>query len=143
MNCRKAVLTAMAAAMMTFFSGCGQTQVGYVDVSRVEEEAPQMKAVSDEAQKKISEAEQEIENQIAAKEDVSEEEAMKALDEGQRKIMNLRQMYATQFKQKLDVALGQIAREKNLDAVFESHEHQTLVYYGGIDITDEVIARLQ
>ena len=143
MRYQKAVVTALAASIMLLAAGCGQTQVGYVDVARVMEEAPQMKATVEEANKKMSESQQEAEAQLAAKENLSDEEVEKAFEDEQRKLMSLNQMYMTQLKQKLDVALGQIAREKKLDAVFENNEQQRTVFMGGVDITDETIAKLQ
>ena len=128
---------------MMFTAGCGQTQIGYVDVAKVYEEAPQMKATVDEANKKLEEAQKQAEDELAAKQDLTDEEIEKAFEESNRKLMTLNQMYATQLKQKLDVALGQIAREKKLDAIFENNENQKTVYLGGIDVTEETIAKLQ
>ena len=39
--------------------------------------------------------------------------------------------------------MGQVAKEKQLDAVLESNKEQQSVYLGGIDVTDDVIAKLQ
>ena len=102
-----------------------------------------MKATADEAQQKITQAQQEAEQELAAKPDLTDEEAEKAYDDINKKLMGLNQMYMTQLKQKLDVALGQIAREKKLDAIFENNDMQKTVYMGGIDVTDETIAKLQ
>ena len=139
----KIALAALATSAALFCGGCGQTQVGYVDVSRVMDEAPQMKNTVEEANKKLLESQQEAENQLAAKTDLTDEEVEKAYADEEKKLMSLNQMYMTQLKQKLDVALGQVSREKKLDAIFENSKQQRTVYLGGIDVTDDVIAKLQ
>ena len=139
----KTAFAALAASVAMLTAGCGQTSVGYVDVARVMEEAPQMKTTIEEANKKMLEMQQETEDQLAAKTDMTEEEAMQAYEDEEKKLMSLNQMYMTQLKQKLDVALGQIAREKKLDAIFENNEQQKSVIIGGIDVTEEAIAKLQ
>ena len=143
MKFTKAVAAALSAAVMLFATGCGQTQVGYVDVSRIMDEAPQIKNTIEEANKKMLESQQEAEAQLAAKTDLTDEEAEQAFEDEEKKLMGINQMYMTQIKQKLDVALGQIAREKKLDAIFENTEQQKTVYMGGVDVTDEAIAKLQ
>ena len=53
---------AAAAVLLTgsvFMAGCGQVHVGTLDRERVQEEAPQLKAVVTEANAKLMEAQQE------------------------------------------------------------------------------------
>ena len=48
-----------------------------------------------------------------------------------------------QMRQKLDVALGDIARDEKLDAVVQNVPDQPVAVSGCIDITDKAIEKLQ
>ena len=54
----------------------------------------------------------------------------------------IQQQYATQVKSKIYAAMDGIAQEKKLDAVVNSNGKDGLIT-GGVDVTDEVIAKLQ
>ena len=56
---------------------------------------------------------------------------------------SLQQSYATQIKAKMDAALGDIAKEKKLDTVVNSNTKDGVIITGGVDVTDEVISKLQ
>ena len=72
------------------------------------------------------------------------EEAQQLQMETQRKMAGLNQMYTIQLQQKLDVAVQDIVKEKKLDIVLDSGtKTQPSVLTGGVDITDEVIGKLQ
>jgi Skp family chaperone for outer membrane proteins len=55
----------------------------------------------------------------------------------------INQAYATQLKYKFDEAIEGIAQQKKLDVVIDSSENQKIVIVGGIDVTNEVIQKLQ
>lgn len=130
-------------ALTFVISGCGQARIGYIDGEKVMEEAPQIKTMLTEADQKIAEAQKELEEGIKAGETMPAEEAEQKQQEAQRKLMSLNQQYSAQLKHKLDTALSQIAAEKKLDVVVESMTVQKSVVQGGIDVTDEVIRKLQ
>ena len=140
---KSAALLAAAGISMMLMGGCGQVKVGYVDQARIAEEAPQIKAAMEEGNKKLEEAQQELEKQFQENPNMSMEEAQKLQQEAQRKAMGLNQQYMTQIQQKMNVALGEIAKEKKLDVVVDSEDLQKTVLLGGIDVTDEVIQKLQ
>lgn len=144
MNIKKKTAACLAAMMaMLLMGGCGQVKVGYVDGSRVTQEAPQIKTTLEEAAKKMEEAQKELEGKFEANPNMTMEEAQKLQQEAQRKAMGLNQQYMTQVQQKLDVALGEITKEKKLDVVVDSEKLQKTVLLGGTDVTDEVIQKLQ
>ena len=58
---KAAAAVLLAASALT--AGCGQVHVGTLDRERVQEEAPQLKAVVDEANAKLTEAQQEAQAQ--------------------------------------------------------------------------------
>ena len=43
----------------------------------------------------------------------------------------------------MDAALGDIAKEKKLDTVVNSNTKDGVIITGGVDVTDEVISKLQ
>ena len=137
--------SALVAAVMSvmLLGGCGQVKVGYVSESRLAEEAPQIKATMEEGTKKLEETQKELEQKFQENPNMTAEEAQKLQQEAQRKAMSLNQQYMTQIQQKMDVALAEIAKEKKLDVVVDNEELQKSVVLGGIDVTDEVIKKLQ
>ena len=138
---------AAAAVLLTssfFAAGCGQVHIGTVDSTRVQTEAPQIKAVIDEANAKLMAAQQEAQARFEASPNMTTEEAQQLQMETQRKMAGLNQMYTIQLQQKLDVAVQDIVKEKKLDIVLDSGtKKQPSVLTGGVDITDEVIGKLQ
>ncbi|MBR3457348.1 MAG: OmpH family outer membrane protein [Selenomonadaceae bacterium] len=135
----------LVAAIMTtmIMGGCGQVKVGYVDEVRIADEAPQIKATMEEANKKLVETQQELEKQFQEHPNMSMEEAQKLQQEAQRKAMGLNQQYMTQVQQKMNVALAEIAKEKQLDVVVSNEDLQKTILLGGIDVTNEAIQKLQ
>lgn len=145
MKLRKKSLGLLAAAFAAtlLMSGCGQAKIGYIDGSRVMQEAPQVKSLVDEGNQKINEAREDAEKSLQDNPDMSQEDAQKAQQEAQRKMMSLNQSYQMQLQQKINGALQDIAKQKKLDAVIDSEKSQPTAIYGCTDVTDDVIAKLQ
>lgn len=144
---RTTALLAAAFASMMLMSGCGQAKIGYIDGERVTKEAPQISSLVDEGNQKIQEAQQQAEQDLQQKlkenPEMSQEDAQKLQQESQRKLQALNQSYALQLRQKLDVALGAVAKKQKLDAVVNNSQEQPIAISGAVDVTDEVIAQLQ
>ena len=139
MKFTKKILAAMILSSTLLMTGCGEMNIGTVDLEKVEE-APQMKAIIDEGHKKI----EDLQNQtLTESQGKSEEEQTKAVQDFQRKAAGISQAYDTQLKHKLDTVLAEIAEQKKLDAVVESSKNTRVIYKGGIDVTDEVVKKLQ
>ena len=146
MKLRKKTVGLLAAAFAAtmLMSGCGQVKIGYIEGSRVMQEAPQVKSLVEEGNQKIQEAQDEAEKDLAEKKNsMSDEDFQKAQQEAQRKVAGLNQSYSIQLKQKLDTALADVAKEKKLDAIVDNQQMQKTVVEGGIDVTDEAIQKLQ
>ena len=124
-------------------AGCGQVHIGTLDRARVQEEAPGIKAVVTEANTKLMEAQMEAQEKFKANPNMTQEEAQQLQMETQRKLAGLNQMYSIQLEQKLNVAVEDIVKEKKLDIVMDSSKTYPSVITGGVDITDEVIGKLQ
>ena len=137
------ILTILCMALAA--AGCGKVSVGYVDQARVQQEAPQIKASIEEMQGEMSKFQQEGEKQLqeAAASGKSPEEMQKLQQQLQMRGASLQQSYATQIKAKMDAALCDIAKEKKLDTVVNSNTKDGVIITGGVDVTDEVISKLQ
>lgn len=141
---KSTVLLAAAFAATLLMSGCGKTQIGYIDGDRIMKEAPQIQSLLEEGNQKIADAQQEAEKDLQEKQGtMSEEDFKKAQQDAQRKIAGINQSYSIQLKQKLDTALADVAKEKKLDAIVDNQQMQKTVVEGGIDVTDEAIQKLQ
>ena len=138
-----AVMSVLCAAAL--FAGCGKVNVGYVDQSRIQNEAPQIKSSMEEMQSKMAEVQQEAEQkfQEAAASGASEEDMQKLQQQMQMKATGVQQQYAIQIKAKVDAAMDDIVKEKKLDTVVNSNGKDGVVVSGGVDITEDVIQKLQ
>ena len=138
-----AVMSVLCAAAL--FAGCGKVNVGYVDQSRIQNEAPQIKSSMEEMQSKMAEVQQEAEQkfQEAAASGASEEDMQKLQQQMQMKAAGVQQQYAIQIKAKVDAAMDDIVKAKKLDTVVNSNGKDGVVVSGGVDITEDVIQKLQ
>ncbi len=141
---KSTALLACAFAATLVMSGCGKTQIGYIDGDRIMKEAPQITSLVEEGNQKITEAQDEATKDLNEKKGtMSDEDFQKAQQDAQRKIAGINQSYSIQLKQKLDQALADVAKEKKLDAIVDNQQMQKVVVEGGIDVTDEAIQKLQ
>ncbi len=149
MKLRKKTAAAMIMALLcaTLASGCGQTKIGYIDGERVSKEAPQINSLIEEGNQKIEEAQtqasQDLQKKMQENPNMSQEDLQKAQMDGQRKIQGLNQSYSLQLRQKMDVALATVSKNKKLDAVVNNSTDQPVAVTGAVDVTDDVIAQLQ
>ena len=142
MNFVKKLAAVALLASSLLISGCGEGQIGYVDVSKVMAEAPRVKTLMEEAQSKVTEAQQKCEQENANKQ-MSDEESLKVQMDFQRKLESINQAYASQIKSRMDVVIGEISREKNIDVVINNSSEQKILFQGGLDITQDVINKMQ
>ncbi len=139
---KKLAATALLATSLLTM-GCGSGQIASVDVSKVMEEAPRVKTLMDEAETKAKAVQADFEKEYANKPDLSQEEVAKAQMDLQRKLQGINQAYTSQIKNRLDVVLEEIAREKNLDVVISNSAQDKMIFHGAIDVTDDVIKKMQ
>ena len=139
---KKLAATALLATSL-LVTGCGQGQIGSVDVSRVMEEAPRVKTLMEEAEAKAKEIRDNYEKEYTNKPDLTEEDVAKAQLELQRKLQGINQAYTSQIKNRLDVVLEEIAREKNIDVVISNAADDKMILHGAVDVTDAVIGKMQ
>ena len=150
----KLTLVAVVMALMSvFMAGCGnETKLGYVDAERVMNEAPQIKTIRENIDAKNKELETKEQDLYNNKASMSEEDFKKAQADIQRQYQGLSMQYQSQLKNTMDKVLAEVSTEKELSAVVPKSlvrsngmqiEKKDFVVQGGIDITDEVIQKLQ
>lgn len=124
-------------AMTATLAGCGSTgKVGIVDVQRVQQESTKIQKI----QKEITDKDAEIQNRLAeaSKNGVSKEEMDKKVQDARQERMIFAKSKQNQIKSMLEVQCAAIAKEKNIGIVM----HKQTVPVGAIDITDDLLARL-
>ena len=138
-----ALMSVLCAAAL--FAGCGKVNVGYVEQNRIQNEAPQIKASIEEMQGKMTEVQKEAEQKLqeASSSGASDEDMQKLQQQMQMKAAGVQQQYAIQIKAKVDAAMDDIVKEKKLDTVVNSNGKDGVVVSGGVDITEDVIQKLQ
>ena len=138
-----ALMSVLCAAAI--FAGCGKVNVGYVDQNRIQNEAPQIKASIEEMQGKMTEVQKEAEQKLqeASSSGASDEDMQKLQQQMQMKAAGVQQQYAIQIKAKVDAAMDDIVKAKKLDTVVNSDGKDGVVVSGGVDITEDVIQKLQ
>ena len=115
------VMLLTAALLSGGCLGDKQANIGYFNAERIDQEATQIKA----------------------DEDLSSEEMARAQQEQMAKMQAASQQYQMQIRQKVDVALDEIAKEKKLDAILQNSSLEKTVVLGGTDITDDLIQKLK
>ena len=138
-----ALMSVLCAAAL--FAGCGKVNVGYVDQNRIQNEAPQIKASIEEMQGKMTEVQKEAEQKLqeASSSGASDEDMQKLQQQMQMKAAGVQQQYAIQIKAKVEAAMDDIVKAKKLDTVVNSNGKDGVVVSGGVDITEDVIQKLQ
>lgn len=115
MKLRKKTVGLLAAAFAAtmLMSGCGQVKIGYIEGSRVMQEAPQVKSLVEEGNQKINEAREEAQKSLQDNPDMSQEDAQKAQADAQRKMASLNQSYQMQLQQKVSAACRTSRRRRS------------------------------
>lgn len=153
MKIKLTLIAVVMALMSVFMAGCGnETKLGYVDAERVMNEAPQIKTIRENIDAKNKELEAKEQDLYNNKASMSEEDFKKAQADIQRQYQGLGMQYQSQLKNTMDKVLAEVSTEKELSAVVPKTlvrsngmqiEKKDFVVQGGIDITDEVIQKLQ
>ena len=74
---------------------------------------------------------------------LNDEDRQKLVSQFERKMDGVNQAYLTQIQTKLDTALADICKSKNVSIVMDNTGNQKVLIGGGIDLTDEVINKLK
>lgn len=132
----KYVLGMMMMAVMVTAAGCGSDKAGVIDAQRVVQESELGKQFKQE----IMDSQKEITDKL------EQEKAGLSPEDLQQRQLELNQEYNAvvsekqdKFKEALDKAYAEVAKEKNVSIII----YKESVANGGIDVTDDVINKLQ
>ena len=123
--------------MAVVVSGCGQNKnVGVIDVEKVVTESPKIKVMNEELMAKHKEIEEKLN---ADKTTLSEADFNNAKQATDAEFTALRKDLSGKMETEIKTNLEKIAKEKNLSVIIKKN----VTVQGGVDVTDEMIAKLQ
>ena len=130
-------IVAAKLALTGMLAGCGgKDNVGVVDMSRVHKEAPLVKQYKQITEYKHKSIEKELQD---AKQNMSAEDFQKKQQQAQQELNIFGASMQRQFMSDIQSKLGDIAKDKNVGIIVVKEA----VPSGGIDVTDDLIAKLQ
>lgn len=134
----KKVLACLAIACALLAVGCSgrNAAFGVVDMKKVEAEAPAVKTIKDDLQKKAKELQEQMQKETEGK---SREEAEKIVQDKSAQMQVASSEAQAKLKASLDTALTEVSKEKNLSAVLV----KDAVPSGGVDVTEDVIKKMK
>ena len=136
-NMKKVLACLMVAcALLTFGCSGRNAAFGVVDMKKVETEAPAVKTIKEDLQKKAKELQEQMQKETEGK---SREEAEKIVQDKRAQMQVASSEAQAKLKASLDTALTEVSKEKNLGAVLI----KDAVPSGGVDVTEEVIKKMK
>lgn len=130
-------IVAAMLALTGMLAGCGgKDNVGVVDMSRVQKEAPLVQQYKQKTEDKQKSIEKELQD---AKQNMSAEDFQKKQQQAQQELNIFDASMQRQFMSDIQSKLGDIAKDKNVGIIVVKEA----VPSGGIDVTDDLIAKLQ
>lgn len=126
----------IACALLAFGCSGRNAAFGVVDLKKVEAEAPAVKTIKEDLQKKAKELQEQMEKETAGK---SQEEAEKIAKDKSAQMQVASSEAQSKLKASLDTALTEVSKEKNLSAVLV----KDAVPSGGVDVTEDVIKKMK
>ena len=123
--------------MAVVVSGCGQNKnVGVIDVEKVVTESPKIKVMNEELMAKHKEIEEKLNTD---KTTLSEADFNNAKQAADAEFTALRKDLSGKMETEIKTNLEKIAKERNLSVIIKKN----VTVQGGVDVTDEMIAKLQ
>lgn len=130
-------IVAAMLALTGMLAGCGgKDNVGVVDMSRVQKEAPLVQQYKQKTEDKQKSIEKELQD---AQQSMSAEDFQKKQQQAQQELNIFGASMQRQFMSDIQSKLGGIAKDKNVGIIVVKEA----VPSGGIDVTDDLIAKLQ
>ena len=130
-------IVAAMLALTGMLAGCGgKDNVGVVDMSRVQKEAPLVQQYKQKTEDKHKSIEKELQD---AQQSMSDEDFQKKQQQAQQELNIFGASMQRQFMSDIQSKLGDIAKDKNVGIIVVKEA----VPSGGIDVTDDLIAKLQ
>lgn len=130
-------IVAAMLALTGMLAGCGgKDNVGVVDMSRVQKEAPLVQQYKQKTEDKQKSIEKELQD---AQQSMSAEDFQKKQQQAQQELNIFGASMQRQFMSDIQSKLGDIAKDKNVGIIVVKEA----IPSGGIDVTDDLIAKLQ
>ena len=130
-------IVAAMLALTGMLAGCGgKDNVGVVDMSRVQKEAPLVQQYKQKTEDKQKSIEKELQD---TQQNMSAEDFQKKQQQAQQELNIFGASMQRQFMSDIQSKLGDIAKDKNVGIIVVKEA----VPSGGIDVTDDLIAKLQ
>ena len=130
-------IVAAMLALTGMLAGCGgKDNVGVVDMSRVQKEAPLVQQYKQKTEDKQKSIEKELQD---AQQSMSAEDFQKKQQQAQQELNIFGASMQRQFMSDIQSKLGDIAKDKNVGIIVVKEA----VPSGGIDVTDDLIAKFQ
>ena len=148
-------ITIAACFLLT---GCSnKAKIGYIDIALVSTQSPQIKKINTDFENEYKKVNEQMEELVKKQGSMKPEDYTKEVQQIQRKAYGVQQKYNAKRRTVIDNVLAQISKEKGLSAVTikssvgldpQGSKEDTarvdgVVVNGGIDITEEVIKKLQ
>lgn len=133
-------------ALLTFAPAIGAEVIGVVNFDKIVDSYSKVKSVSDEISDKYSEIqrytldkEREYKKLSTPLERKNFEEATtRELNKKQEAYLKLKEKKETEIDNSIKAAIKQVAIDNHVNTVVE----QTVIFYGGVDLTDKVVKYL-
>ena len=137
MKMKKGLLVGMALMGTLLVAGCGsEPQFGVLDGQRVMTESPKIQAIQQELQTKGEAMQEQLRKDQRS---MSAAQFAKKQKETMQEFMVIRKGLETQLEATMETATSEVAAEKKLNLIL----YKQGVAQGGIDVTDDVIKKLQ
>ena len=135
--CKRMAAIAAVMVLTGLLAGCGsEDKIGTVDMTRVQQEAPLVQQYKQKTEDKQKAVEEELKQAQAS---MSPEDFQKKQAQAQQELNIFGASMQRQFMSDIQSKLGDIAKEKKVGIVVVKEA----VPQGGIDVTDDLIAKLQ
>ena len=124
---------------VVLLAGCGAEKpstIGIVDMQKIMTENPKIKQMQEQLNTKAQELTANLEKQRAT---LKPEEFQQKEQLAYAEFMKLKQEFESQIEMQTKKVLEEVAKEKKLGAVI----YKNGMAWGGIDVTDEVLKKLQ
>ena len=124
---------------VVLLAGCGAEKpstIGIVDMQKVMTENPKIKQMQEQLNTKAQELTANLEKQRAT---LKPEEFQQKEQLAYAEFMKLKQEFESQIEMQTKKVLEEVAKEKKLGAVI----YKNGMAWGGIDVTDDVLKKLQ
>ncbi len=127
----------MALMGSLLVAGCGsEPQFGVLDGQRVMTESPKIQAIQQELTTKSEEMQKQLRKDQRS---MSPAQFAKRQQEAMQELMVIKKGLETQLEATMETATSEVAVEKKLNLIL----YKQGVAQGGIDVTDDVIKKLQ